>query len=78
MRLPGLYTLVIKNGEINSNGKVKHAVTNARIYVNDVQIFKPKHFNKKVHHLEAQVDLNENNILKVKLRGKKAPSFPLK
>ena len=60
-----------KHGEINSKGKIKHAVTSARIYVNDVQIFKPKHFNKKVHHLEAQVDLNEKNTLRVKLRGKK-------
>ncbi|MBW1781773.1 MAG: hypothetical protein JRL30_13655 [Deltaproteobacteria bacterium] len=68
--LSGKGTLRVQNGEMDSKGKIRNAVTSARIFVNNVEIFGPSDFKKKVHYLEAPVDLVVENDLRVELRGK--------
>ena len=66
----GTGVLRIQNGQTGKKGKNKNAVTSARIFLNNDEIFGPSDFKGKILDLEASVNLAAENNLKVELRGK--------
>jgi len=67
---PGAATLTVRNGHWDGARKIKDAVSSALVVLNSTEIFGPEDFKKKVHLLEASVDLAENNTIQVELRSK--------
>ena len=63
-------TLRVQNGQTGKKEKIKNAVTSARIFLNDEEIFGSSDFKGKILGLEASVTLATENNLKVELRGK--------
>lgn len=64
--VPGEGTLIIENGDEDG----KHRISNAKVLVNEEQIFGPNDFNQKIYHLKTPVNLSEDNSLSIELRGK--------
>ena len=66
----GQGTLRVQNGQIDKKGKIKNAVTSARLLLNDEEIFGPSDFKGKIRDLDAPVNLAAENKLKLELRGR--------
>ena len=64
--IPGQGVLIVRNGDADGG----HRVTSAEVLVNGEQIFGPSDFKKHVYHMEAAVNLAENNSITVEVRSK--------
>lgn len=64
--IQGQGVLIVRNGDADGG----HRVTSAEVLVNGEQIFGPSDFKKHVYHMEAAVNLAENNSITVEVRSK--------
>ena len=62
--------IIVRNGEYNGQKRVPYAISSAKIFINGTEIFGPKNFSNAVYYLEADINLNEHNSLKVELASK--------
>jgi hypothetical protein len=59
--------LMVRNGENDGEKRVPYSITSARVFLNDTEIFGPDDFNQTVFYLEADINLNQSNSLRVEL-----------